>query len=47
MAPAKTKSDFSEGDAITISGEVSRVHDDGRLTVWLTGYGLALTTRYA
>jgi hypothetical protein len=26
---------LSEGDTIAMQGEVSLVHDDGRVTVWL------------
>jgi hypothetical protein len=35
---------LQEGDSISMQGEVSRIHEDGRVTVWLNGYGLPLTT---
>ncbi len=30
---------LTEGDTVGMQGEVSRVHDDGRVTVHLHGYG--------
>ena len=35
---------LSEGDTIAMQGEVTLVHDDGTVTVWLHGYGVPITT---
>jgi hypothetical protein len=34
---------LSEGDTVGMTGEVAIVHDDGRVTVRLHGYGYPLT----
>ena len=39
------KSSLSEGDTITRQGEVTRVNDDGTVTVRLHGYDYPTTTR--
>ncbi len=36
---------LSDGDTISMEGEVSAVHDDGMVTVWLHGYNVPLTVR--
>ena len=36
---------LSEGDTISMTGEVTLVHDDGTVTVRLHGYDVPLTTR--
>ena len=36
---------LSEGDTITMTGEVTLVHDDGTVTVRLHGYDVPVTTR--
>ncbi len=33
------------GDTVSMQGEVSAVHDDGMVTVWLHGYSAPLTVR--
>ena len=35
---------LSEGDTITMQGEVTMVHDDGSVTVLLHGYDVPITT---
>ena len=39
--PAK----FVEGDTVSMDGEVTRLNDDGTITVHLHGYGTPVTTR--
>ncbi len=34
---------LSEGDTIAMHGEVTAVHGDGTVTVWLHGYSVPLT----
>ena len=34
---------LSEGDSIAMRGEVTMLHDDGSVTVWLHGYGVPIT----
>jgi hypothetical protein len=34
-----------EGDSIAMQGEVTRINDDGTVTVRLIGYDYAITTR--
>ena len=34
-----------EGDSIAMQGEVTRINDDGTVTVRLIGYDCAITTR--
>ena len=41
MAPAK----LTEGDIISMQGEITRVNDDGTVTVHLHGYGTPVTIR--
>ena len=36
---------LSEGDTISVTGEVTLVHGDGTVTVRLHGYDVPLTTR--
>ena len=36
---------LQEGDTIAIQGEVSAIHDDGRVTVRLVGFDYPITTR--
>ena len=36
---------LGEGDTISMTGEVTIVHDDGTVTVRLHGYDIPLTTR--
>jgi hypothetical protein len=36
---------LSEGDTISMTGEVTIVHDDGKVTVRLHGYDVPVTTR--
>ena len=36
---------LSEGDTISMTGEVTLVHDDGTVTVRLHGYDVPVTTR--
>lgn len=36
---------LSEGDTVGMQGEVTHVHDDGRVTVRLHGFGTPLTVR--
>ena len=36
---------LSEGDTIGMTGEITHIHDDGRVTVRLMGYDTPLTTR--
>ena len=36
---------FGVGDSISMLGEITHVHDDGRITVRLIGYGVPITTR--
>ena len=36
---------LDEGDAIAMQGEVTHVHEDGKVTVRLVGYGTPITTR--
>jgi hypothetical protein len=36
---------LGEGDTISMQGEVTIVHDDGRVTVWLHGYDYPITVR--
>jgi hypothetical protein len=36
---------LSEGHTITMTGEVTLVHDDGTVTVRLHGYDVPVTTR--
>jgi hypothetical protein len=31
------------GDAVIMRGEITQVHEDGRITVRLSGYGIPLT----
>ena len=35
---------LAEGDTISMTGEVTAVHDDGTITVWLHGYSVPITT---
>ena len=35
---------LAEGDTISMTGEVTIVHDDRTVTVWLHGYGVPITT---
>ena len=35
---------LSEGDTIAMQGEVTHVHSDGFVTVWLNGYSVPITT---
>ena len=39
--PAK----LSEGDTVGMTGEVTLIHDDGTVTLWLHGYDIPLTVR--
>jgi hypothetical protein len=34
---------LSEGDSIAMRGEVTMLHDDGSVTVWLHDYGVPIT----
>ena len=36
---------LKEGDTIAMQGEVTRVHDDGEVTIRLIGYDIPITTR--
>ena len=36
---------LQEGDTIAMQGEVTTVHDDGCVPVWLHGYSVPVTTR--
>ena len=44
MAP-KPKSALGEGDTVGLTAEVSIVHDDGTVTIWLSGYAVPITIR--
>ena len=35
---------LAPGDTIAMQGEVTHVHDDGTVTVWLYGYDYPVTT---
>ena len=45
MAPAKPKGGLGEGDTVGLTAEVSIVHDDGTVTIWLHGYSVPITLR--
>ncbi|HET9533935.1 MAG: hypothetical protein ABWY13_05300 [Mesorhizobium sp.] len=36
---------ISEGDRVTLRGEVTHVHDDGTITVWLPAHATPITIR--
>jgi hypothetical protein len=36
---------LQEGDTIAMQGEVTKIHDDGQVTVLLRGYVVPITTR--
>ena len=39
------KPKLNKGDRVTLTGEVSKLHDDGRVTVRLVGFDDPITTR--
>lgn len=41
----KPQGALGEGDTVGLTGEVSIVHDDGKVTVWLKGYDIPVTIR--
>lgn len=43
LSPKQTT--LSEGDTVGLTGEVSIVHDDGKVTVWVKGFDYPLTIR--
>ena len=45
MAPARPKGWLSVGDKVGLTAEVTTVHDDGTVTIWLHGYAVLITLR--
>ena len=41
----KPKGELGEGDTVELTGEVSIVHDDGKVTIWLKGFDIPITIR--
>ena len=40
-----TKATLNEGDIVGLTAEITRVHANGIVTIWLKGYGYPLAVR--